>query len=873
MKNTLYMMLLAFMMIPWVSQADNFINLTPKPQTMSVSEGELLLPKTFSINVQNLSEDMVVEVEKFIIDFNKASDYSATITNESKALFQVSVSTTTLGEEGYELEVTSEGVQVKANTATGLYFAFQTIKKILPPNVMAGVPDAKVTKYSLPLVKITDTPRFGYRGFMLDVSRHFFDIQQIKRVIDLMSYYKMNRFHWHLTDDHGWRIEIKKYPKLTTVGAVSDNSYLVDMKHGDYWLNQPYGPFFYTQDELREVVAYAKERHIEIIPEVDMPGHFCAALAAYPEFSCTPNGSHSVISNIGGVYADVMNVANPKAVQCAKDILQELMDIFPYEYMHIGGDEGPTSAWENNAECIARKKELGLSNFRQLQSMFIKDIAEFVHDNNRKLIVWNEAITAGGADTKTIKETGATIMCWVGADGAVSQSANLQLDHIYTPQVPWYINRKQSTDPGEPAGAGSGSDNLETVYKQNIPVPTGAAKKYFKGVQATFWCEYVGFPEYLEYLMLPRLAAVAEAGWTPQAKRNFNDFRKRITADSTLYNYNNYNYGRHYMTDTPSALDKVMPNVSTSSKKHWYRLVTRATDARSNNCIELLTENSPLIDTYAGKNTKAGRLWTNAPATEGDAAYDYQFWGIEENPQQPGVYALVCKAQPEGSVNPIPTSNNTSGRWDYDPNTKHYHFLLADNGYGKDGSNYYYSISSDQVEGLWMNASLAGQGFAVNLYNNPSDGNGGLWTFIPLEAAEMTDEISNMLAQAHALLTNVNTYADEKEKAPGLFGLEETETLAQLLKDADPSVMTEEEFKIFTNQFTKAYEAFRQSFGFLEKGKTYWLGNSVETYEELGISDNNIGDALRYSRDCWADDAWEVVESTINADYTQTVTL
>ena len=549
MKNKLSVLLfLCAFMLPLCLQAEGGVNLTPKPYDMKLGTGQLVLPHTFVVNTSGLPADFAEEVVKFVKSFNASTGYNAVVEQQDKALIQVAKANTALGNEGYTLKVTSDGVEVAAHTATGLYYAFQTIKKLLPPNVMAEVKDDAVTEYALPIVDITDFPRFGYRGFMLDVSRHFFTVEEVKRVLDLMSYYKMNRFHWHLTDDHGWRVEIKKYPKLTTIGSVTDNSYVVDMKYGDYWINRPYGPYFYTQDELREVVAYAKERHIEVLPEVDMPGHFCAAMASYPEYSCTPDGEHSVKSWIGGMYPDVLNVANPKAVQFAKDIVSELMDIFPYEYFHIGGDECPTVAWEKNAACIARKEQMGMANFRQLQSYFIKDMAEFAKERGRKLIVWNEAITAGGADTKTIQESGATVMCWIGADGAVAKSANLQLDHIYTPQIPYYINRKQSTDPTEPEGAGKGTDNLEVVYNQRIPVPSGEAAQYFKGVQATFWTEYVAFPNYLEYLMLPRLAAVAEAGWTPQEKREFEDFRRRISADSQLYDYNGYNYGRHYMT-------------------------------------------------------------------------------------------------------------------------------------------------------------------------------------------------------------------------------------------------------------------------------------------------------------------------------------
>lgn len=856
------------------ASAQDFINLTPKPKTMTTSQGSLTLPKDFGVSQTNLTDAMKAEVEKFLTSYNEVTDSEAKVVSSAdNALIRVEKASTDLGKEGYKLSVKADGVTIQASEAAGLYFAFQTIKKVLPPHVMAGVKDANVKTHALPFVEISDSPRFAYRGFMLDVSRHFFDVAEIKRVLDVMSYYKMNHFHWHLTDDHGWRVEIKKYPKLIEVGSIAPNNFIVDMHHGPYWQNKPYGPYYYTQEQLREVVAYAKERHIEIIPEIDMPGHFCAAMASYPEFSCWPNGSHGVQSNIGGVYADVLNVANPKAVQFAKDVMAEIMDIFPYEYVHIGGDECPTSAWEGNAECIAKKEELGLNNFRELQSEFIREMGEFVQQKGRKLAVWNEAITAGGADTKKIQEVDATVYCWVGADGAASKSVQLGLQHIYTPQVPWYINRKQSTDPTEPVGAGPGNDNLEVVYNKSIPMPTAGKTDLLWGVQATFWAEYVGFNDYLEYLMLPRLVAIAEAGWSPQSARQFEDFRRRVTADSVLYNYNNYTYGKHYMTPTTSSADKVMPEVSTATKKNWYRIFTRATGERANKCIELLRAESPLVSEWAGKGAQTDRLWTAAQVAEGDPAYDYQFWALEEDPAAPGKYALVCKAKPEGSVSPNATATTTAGRWDYDNDTKHYNFILADNGYGLQGDYYYYTIRSDKHAGVWMNASLGGQGYAVNLYGNPSDGNGGLWCFAPLRAGAAVQALQDKIDEARRLLNTAKTYPEKGKKKVGFFGENETNALRDLINDADPSGMTSAEEAEFSAKFDAAYAAFRNSFGYLEQGKTYRVVNTVEGYGDVKFYDNGTSAQLLHTTDMWAADAWTVTAQSVGQDYAQTVKL
>lgn len=730
MKNKFLSLLLLMVLAVSPALAQDFINLTPKPKSMTAGTGTLTLPASFGVSKAGLPEDMQVEIDRFVTAYNLATGSTATAVNSADdALIKVEMPVTALGEEAYKVSVTTTGVTIQASTPVGLYYALQTIKKMLPANVMAGVRDEAVTVYALPVVEIDDAPRFGYRGFMLDVSRHFFTVDEVKHMINLMSFYKMNRFHWHLSDDQGWRVEIKKYPKLTTVGSIAPNSRFTDMYTcTQYWINKPYGPYFYTQDELRDVVAYAKERHIEIIPEIDMPGHFVAAMASYPEFSCTPNGSHIIWSD-GGISSDVLNVANPAAVQFAKDIVSELMDIFPYETMHIGGDECPTSAWEGNAECQARYAELGLTNYRQLQSHFIKDMADFVQSKGRKLAVWNEAITAGSADVETVKSTGALVYCWTGPEAAVEKASQLGLQSIYTPWGPYYINRKQGNSPQDPPGAGYGTDDVRATYNQTIPAKTSY------GVQGTFWCEHVSDREYMQWLALPRLIAVAEAGWTPQSRRSFADFQQRMTADTVLLNYGDYRYCKYHMLgQEETEPSQVMPMVNTDGKKYYYRLISGGTDAsRKDRCIELLAAGSPLLTTYADKNAAVGRLWTNVQATETDANYDYQWWSIEEDPANPGKYAIVCKAIPEGSVKPDPTATSTAGRWEYDNTTKHYNFVLGTGAYGQIGDNYYYTIASDKVNGQYWNSSMPGQGLAVNVYSNPTDGAGGQWQWAPME--------------------------------------------------------------------------------------------------------------------------------------------
>lgn len=810
MKIKLIGLMVSLFLLAGTAVAQTFINLTPRPKSISVKAGQqLTLPSKFSISHSGLAEEEVNEVKRFADLYAAVTGAEVSVVaDDADALFQVSKldATSKLKDSGYTLAVTFDKVNIQAKSATGFFYAFQSVKKLLPANVMAGKKDPLATEhaiptYTIPLVTISDEPRFDYRGFMLDVSRHFFTVDEVKRMLDVMSYYKMNAFHWHLTDDQGWRVEIKKYPKLTTVGSIAPNSLFTDLYEAkQYWINKPYGPYFYTQDEIRDVVAYAKERHITIVPEVDMPGHSSAAMASYPEYSCNPSGGHQVWSK-GGISYDVINIANPAAVQFAKDVLSEIMDLFPGERIHIGGDECPVDAWKNNAECQALYKAKGFTNYRQLQSYFIQELSEFVKERGRKLAVWNEAITADGSDLDVIKATGAEVFCWNPAQQSVKQAKTLGLPTVFTPYGPYYINRKQGNSEQDPPNAGDGSDHVKNTYACDIPAEVTG------GVQGTFWTENVSNADLMEWSALPRLIAIAERGWSPESSKNFVGFQKRMTADTVLLNYGGYKYCKYYMLgeEAPGTTSKVLPRVNTADKKYYYRIVSGGEDAaRSGRCIEVLAEGSPLIATYQGNGAAAGRLWTNTQAAATDNNYDNQWWSLEEDPKTPGKYALVCKAFPDGSVNATPTAKTVSGRWTYDKTGKHYNFVLGAKGYGQKGNNYYYSLSSDQTPGLYLNSSVAKQGMSVNIYSNPSDGRGGLWEFSPMENYGNGDPVS---------------------------------------------------------------------FDYLKDGQTYSFINTVSGYDATALSDNKKGSYLQHSADAYANNAWIVEASTVNADGSQTLKL
>ncbi len=526
------------------------VNITPMPQHITMGHGMLHLSNNFCVDLKNMPDSFSCEVSKFVQSINSTTSAHVAISSNGKGQLRL-IYDSSCPNEGYRLVVDPRKAVIRASSKAGLFYAFQTIKRLLPPNISIGIRDTTIHSLTLPALSITDEPRFEYRGFMLDVSRHFFDVDEIKRLLRLMAVYKMNRFHWHLTDDQGWRIEIKQYPRLVTIGSKSQNCRMNDMKNGVWWLNEQYGPLYYTQEQVSDIVNYARELHIEVIPEIDMPGHFSAAMAAYPQYSCTPLGPHNVQTYQGGVWEDVLNVGDTLSVTFAKNILTEICQLFPSQLIHIGGDECPTSAWENNTLCKNLFADLGLRSFRQLQSRFIKQMSDYVATMGKSLVVWNESVTAQGADLELISTTGATVMSWNPCQQGALIAARMKLPVIvteyHTNTGSYYINRRQSQDPGEPLGAGNGDDTVERCYKYR-PVPSSvpdSLKHYYKGIQATFWTEWVSDNSYLEYLAIPRLMAVAETAWSFESNKDFENFCERMAIDTTMFKLGGYNYASH----------------------------------------------------------------------------------------------------------------------------------------------------------------------------------------------------------------------------------------------------------------------------------------------------------------------------------------
>ena len=427
-----------------------------------------------------------------------------------------------LGDEGYRLSVTPTRITIRAFRPAGAFYAVQTLRQLLPPDILRQAPVAGVS-WTVPSVEIEDMPRFSWRGAHLDVSRSFMPKEFVKKYIDLLALHKLNRFHWHLTDDQGWRIEIKKYPRLTSVGAWRRNS-LVGVQH-DYadttqWVydNIPHGGF-YTQDDIREVVAYAQARFITVVPEIEMPGHAQAAIAAYPELGNT--GAQLEVLRRWGVDPNIFNPEDA-TIRLLQDVLTEVMALFPGRYIHVGGDEAIKDQWKASPRAQARIRELGLKDEAELQSWFIHQMDAFLTAHGRSLVGWDEILEGGLAPN-------ATVMSWRGMEGGIA-AALAGHDVVMTPTSNTYFDYYQSQDRASEPMAIGGFLPLDSVYAfEPVPAALGPAEAaHILGTQGQIWTEYQRNPKNVEYMVFPRLVALSEVAWTPRDQKNFADFRARL---------------------------------------------------------------------------------------------------------------------------------------------------------------------------------------------------------------------------------------------------------------------------------------------------------------------------------------------------------
>ena len=502
------------------------INIIPEPYQLTKLQGTYTLPKIITINAPSTANAIATTLS----DKLKTTTGKAVVISKNKPNIDIQIiNDANLGTEGYTLEVNEKGIQLKANTNAGLFFGWQTIQQLLPAAIYSNTLQAN-TNWTIPYVSIVDKPRFGWRGLMLDVSRHFFTKAEVLTFIDDMARYKFNRFHWHLTDDQGWRIEIKSLPKLTTVGAWR-------AERKGKWSNittpakeepKTYGGF-YTQEEIKEVVAYAKARSIEIIPEIDIPGHSLAMNTAYPFLSTTPNYPFQV--NAGEEFMDwdglnghvtaridnSLDPSNETVYEYLDKIFGEIATLFPFEYIHMGGDENAKNNWEKSANVQALMKKEGLKNQNEVQSYFVRRVQKIINSKGKKMMGWDEILEGGLSGN-------ATVMSWRGVKGGI-EAAKQGHTVVMSPNDYNYIDFYQ----GELTAEGKVYRGLrmKTTYSFE-PIPEGIDPNLILGNQANQWTEQIFDLRYAQYMTWPRAMAVAETSWSPKEKKNWNSFTKKV---------------------------------------------------------------------------------------------------------------------------------------------------------------------------------------------------------------------------------------------------------------------------------------------------------------------------------------------------------
>ena len=525
------------------------VSIIPQPLNMTVGEETFDFTKFTAIAYYG--EQMKEHAEAFAAQLKKSAGISLEVKEAGEAAADGEIwfgTDATLAAEGYTLITSEKQIIIKASAFGGHLYGLQTLMQLLPREFFASELQSNV-EWTIPAVEINDLPLLGHRGYMLDIARHFFNKEEVKKVLDIMVLYKMNRFHWHLTDDQGWRVEIPEYPKLTEVGAIRKASFS-NADGQNFYDDTEYGRgMYYTLDDLKEIVDYAKARNIEIIPEIDLPGHMVAAVASYPEFSCDPTKEYEVRVD-GGISHDVLNIGNEAVIDFLKCVLGHIATTFPYDYVHIGGDECPTEQWAKNEQCLALVQKLGLAGVHQLQSWLVEELGIFLKDNyNKDIIVWDELLANWNDNNKTKP----VIMAWNSLNLS-NTAAQRGLKSIIVPYSHLYLDFQQAQDADrpvdEPYNGGWGVNTLDEIYSLN-PLGALSGKEDFAiGVQGNMWTETTNDIDEVEYQLLPRMFALAEIGWLPSSKKNWTSFYKRLQSHDEILEFLDYTYAKYFIEPT-----------------------------------------------------------------------------------------------------------------------------------------------------------------------------------------------------------------------------------------------------------------------------------------------------------------------------------
>lgn len=520
------------------ANSDDDYQIIPKPKELNIAKGRFLLnSKTKIICVKSLAQEAGYLSK--ILNTTLGVDLTIDSSANKNGNIKLELNHTIANREGYRLSVEYDAIIISGKTATGIFYGIQSLLQLLPIEIENGDNDA--IEITIPAVEINDSPRYPYRGMHLDVGRHFFSVVSVKRYIDLIAMHKMNTFHWHLTEDQGWRIEIKKYPKLTEVGGFRKGTAvgLAGTRNAPYTYDDIRYGGFYTQEEIKEVVAYAGARHIMVIPEIELPGHSSAALAAYPQFGNT-KGPYEVAKR-WGVFNETF-APTEETFAFLEDVLSEVMALFPSKFIHIGGDEVLKKEWEESAYAQEVIKREGLKDENELQSYFIRRIEKFLNANDRTIIGWDEILEGGIAPN-------ATIMSWRGIEGGIA-AAKQHHTVIMTPGTHCYFDYYQVGGEEQKKEALTGSKRYTSVekvysYEPTPSVLTPEEKKYILGAQGNVWTEYMPSWDLVEYNVLPRMTALSEVVWSSKKNRDWEDFRMRLQHIVIRYDALGYNYAKH----------------------------------------------------------------------------------------------------------------------------------------------------------------------------------------------------------------------------------------------------------------------------------------------------------------------------------------
>lgn len=541
-----------------LGEAENMLPLIPYPANLTRNEGTFNLKQLTAITTPAGDGAVARYAQEFATQLEKTSGIKVPVNPTTAATSLVMTKDAALAHEAYKLTVTEAGINIAAADSTGFFYAIQTLKQLMPHAIYNRSGASTAIDWTVPCVEIADQPQLGHRGYMLDVARHFFSKTEVKRILDIMATYKMNRFHWHLTDDQGWRIDIPEYPKLAQVGAVRKGSFVNAGGSSKFFDDTEYGRgMYYTLDDLREIVAYAKNLNIEIIPEIDLPGHMVAAVAAYPEFSCDPTKKYEVRID-GGISKDVLNIGKDETIDFLKCVLGHMAEVFPYKYIHLGGDECPTDQWSHNADCLKRVKDEGLAGVNELQSWLVEKLGLYLKEKyDKDIICWDELLAHWKSDN-TVKPV---IMAWNNINKS-KEAADKGFKSIVVPYQSLYFDMMQvplsEVDVNEKYQGGWGDNwvnSVETVYGVNPVASLSGKEDFCLGVQGNMWTETCNDSVEVEYQLLPRMLALSETGWLPAAKKDFASFYMRLQKNRDILDAKGLTYATHYF-DEPDLTEQ-----------------------------------------------------------------------------------------------------------------------------------------------------------------------------------------------------------------------------------------------------------------------------------------------------------------------------